>query len=76
MQVELTEERAFRIAPRLSQEEAEGRAWARRVDAFGALSKMAAPVSTSPAGTINLGHMESSSAEWVCDLKVTNLNVQ
>lgn len=41
MQVELTEERAFRIAPRLSQEEAEGRAWARRVDAFGALSKMA-----------------------------------
>ncbi|HEY3695475.1 hypothetical protein [Phenylobacterium sp.] len=41
MQVELTEERVFRIRSRISQEEAEGRAWARRTDAFGALSKMA-----------------------------------
>lgn len=41
MQVELTEERVFRIRPKISQEEAEGRAWARRTDAFGALSKVA-----------------------------------
>lgn len=41
MQVELAEERVFRFAPRVSQEEAEGRAWAKRLDAFGALSKVA-----------------------------------
>ena len=41
MQVELTEERVFRIRSRISQEEAEGRAWARRQDAFGALSRVA-----------------------------------
>jgi len=41
MQVELTEERVFRIRSRISQEEAEGRAWAKRVDAFGALSRVA-----------------------------------
>jgi hypothetical protein len=41
MQVDLTEERVFRIRSRISQEEAEGRAWARRADAFGTLSKVA-----------------------------------
>lgn len=41
MQVELAEERMFRFAPRISQEEAVGRAWAKRVEAFGALSRVA-----------------------------------
>jgi len=41
MQVELTEERVFRIRPRILLEEAETRAWAKRTDAFGAFSKMA-----------------------------------
>jgi len=41
MQVELTEERVFRIRPRIALEDAELRAWAKRVDAFGALSKVA-----------------------------------
>lgn len=40
MQVELAEERVFRITSRISQEEAEGRAWAKRHDAFGALARM------------------------------------
>ena len=41
MQVELTEERIFRIRPRIMQDEAETRAWTRKTDAFGAFSKMA-----------------------------------
>lgn len=41
MQVELTEERVYRIHPRISLGEAEIRAWAKRTDAFGAFSKMA-----------------------------------
>jgi hypothetical protein len=39
--VELTEERIFRIRPRITQDDAETRAWARRTDAFGAFSKVA-----------------------------------
>lgn len=41
MQVELAEERVLLLKDRFSMEHAEGRAWARRVDAFGALAKMA-----------------------------------
>ena len=41
MQVELAEERVFRITSRISPEEAEGRAWARRADAFGAIARVA-----------------------------------
>jgi hypothetical protein len=41
MQVELTEERIFRVRPRITPEDAEVRAWAKRTDAFGALFKMA-----------------------------------
>jgi hypothetical protein len=40
MQVELAEERVYRIASQISQEEAEGRAWAKRHDAFGAMARM------------------------------------
>ena len=40
MQVEFAEERVFRIRSRISQEEAEGRAWAKRVEAFGALARI------------------------------------
>lgn len=41
MQVELAEERIFRLADRFSLEHAEGRAWAKRVEAFGALARVA-----------------------------------
>lgn len=41
MQVELTEERVFRIHPRITPQDAEARAWSKRTDAFGAFSKMA-----------------------------------
>lgn len=40
MQVELAEERIFRIADRFSLEHAEGRAWSKRLDAFGALARV------------------------------------
>ena len=40
MQVELAEERIFRIADRFSLEHAEGRAWAKRLEAFGALARV------------------------------------
>lgn len=40
MQVELAEERIFRLADRFSQEHAEGRAWAKRIEAFGALARV------------------------------------
>ena len=41
MQVELAEERIFRLADRFSLEHAEGRAWAKRLEAFGALARVA-----------------------------------
>ncbi|MBA4013066.1 MAG: hypothetical protein C0481_14465 [Phenylobacterium sp.] len=41
MQVELAEERIYRVADRFSLEHAEGRAWAKRVEAFGALARVA-----------------------------------
>lgn len=40
MQVELAEERIFRIADRFSLEHAEGRAWSKRLEAFGALARV------------------------------------
>ena len=40
MQVELAEERIFRLADRFSLEHAEGRAWAKRLEAFGALARV------------------------------------
>lgn len=41
MQVELAEERVFILKDRFSLEHAEGRAWARRVEAFGTMARMA-----------------------------------
>lgn len=41
MQVELAEERIFVLKDRFSAEHAEGRAWAKRIEAFGAMAKMA-----------------------------------
>lgn len=41
MQVELAEERVFVLKDRFSAEHAEGRAWAKRVEAFGTMAKMA-----------------------------------
>lgn len=40
MQVELAEERIFRMTDRFSLEHAEGRAWSKRLDAFGALARV------------------------------------
>jgi len=40
MQVELAEERIFRLADRFSLEHAEGRAWSKRLEAFGALARV------------------------------------
>lgn len=40
MQVELAEERIFRMADRFSLEHAEGRAWSKRIEAFGALARV------------------------------------
>lgn len=40
MNVELAEERMMVLADRFSMEQAEGRAWAKRLDAFGALAKV------------------------------------
>ena len=40
MNVELTDERILILADRFSMEHAEGRAWTRRMDAFGTLAKM------------------------------------
>lgn len=40
MQVELAEERIFRMADRFSLEHAEGRAWSKRIEAFGTLARM------------------------------------
>lgn len=41
MRVELAEERVFLLQDRFSGEHAEGRAWAKRVEAFGTMAKMA-----------------------------------
>lgn len=41
MRVELAEERVFLLQDRFSAEHAEGRAWAKRVEAFGTIAKMA-----------------------------------
>jgi len=41
MQVELAEERIFLLKDRFSMELAEGRAWTKRVEAFGTMAKMA-----------------------------------
>lgn len=41
MRVELAEERVFLLQDRFSAEHAEGRAWAKRVEAFGTMAKMA-----------------------------------
>jgi hypothetical protein len=40
MQVELAEERIFRMTDRFSLEHAEGRAWSKRLEAFGALARV------------------------------------
>lgn len=40
MQVELAEERIFRMTDRFSLEHAEGRAWSKRIEAFGALARV------------------------------------
>ncbi|MEJ5308428.1 MAG: hypothetical protein WHX52_01530 [Anaerolineae bacterium] len=40
MEINLTEERAFILQPQLSVDQAEGRAWAHKVDAFGTMAKM------------------------------------
>jgi hypothetical protein len=40
MQVELAEERVFRLADRFSLEHAEGRAWSKRVEAFGTMARV------------------------------------
>jgi hypothetical protein len=58
MQVELTEERIFRILPRISREEAEIRAWARRTDAFGAFSKVAGLLSKPKDDTFEIVYRE------------------
>jgi hypothetical protein len=40
MQVELAEERVFRLTDRFSLEHAEGRAWSKRVEAFGTMARV------------------------------------
>ena len=40
MQVELAEERVFRLTDRFTLEHAEGRAWSKRVEAFGTLARV------------------------------------
>ena len=41
MQVELADERVFILKDRFTAEHAEGRAWAKRIEAFGTMAKMA-----------------------------------
>ena len=40
MQVELADERIMLLADRFNLDHAEGRAWAKRVDAFGAVARI------------------------------------
>lgn len=40
MQVELAEERVFRMTDRFTLEHAEGRAWSKRIEAFGAMARV------------------------------------
>ncbi len=59
MEISLVEERAFRLEEKLTFAEAEAKAWERRLDAFGRISKVASLVQRRKDEDINLIYKET-----------------
>ena len=59
MEISLVEERAFRLQEQLSFEEAEAKAWEKRLDAFGRISKVTSLVQRRKDEDINLIYKET-----------------
>ena len=59
MEISLVEERALRLVEQVSFEDAEAKAWERRLDAFGRISKVASIVQRRKEEDIKLVYKET-----------------